>query len=487
MATPPKAGKGPMSRRQLLKTASLGAAVAAMSTAPRAAADEPTLVDVVVVGAGTAGSMAARELVNAGKSVALIEANDRIGGRLKGGEIAGQVIDLGGMWVGPQQSYALKIAEELGLTKFPMHLEGDGVGIVGGETYKFKTNNLPLPGEALMDLGTAFAKMNNAAKNVPTRSPWTAPEAKAWDSITVDTWIEQNAKHPATKEILRFIIEAVCSVEATQISFLQWLFYIHSGEKIEVLTGTVGGAQQDLYVEGFHQIPVRLAQSLGGHVVLGSPVRAIEQDESGVTVRSEKGTWRAQHVIVTVPPYMTTRIDFSPELPYKRRGLMQRMPMGTVIKCFVAYEAPFWRDEGLSGECYNTAADFGLFYDITQPGKTHGVLSGFFDGGPAQAWSDRTEDERRERVIEDISKLLGKNAKKPIEYVEQNWPQEPWSIGGYTSIPAPGVLTHFGEALTEPCGRIHWSGTETAERWSGYVEGALRSGERAAKDVLARL
>ena len=476
-----------ISRRQLFKTAGLGAAATLATTTGAQAAESAEQVDVVVIGAGASGCMAAREIVKAGHSVVLLEANDRIGGRLMAGTIAGQAIDLGGQWVGPQQTYALKIAEELGMTKFPMHLDGDGIGIVQGKEYRFKTNSLPMPGEALFEVGMLVARMNSEARTVSTASPWTAEKAHEWDAITVDTWLRDNVKHPAAKEIMHFIIEAVASVEPSQISYLQWLFYVKSGESMEILTGTRGGAQQDLYVEGFHQIPIRLAAALGDRVVQGSPVRAIAQDDSGVTVTADKGVWRAQRVVVAIPPTMSSRIDYSPLLPYKRRGLEQRMPMGTVIKCFLAYETPFWREAGLSGEAYNPKADFALFYDATAPGNQHGVLSGFFDGGPAQAWADRTEAERRERVIADVSTLLGKKAKDPIDYVEQNWPREPWSIGGYTSIPGPGTLTHFGEALREPVGRIHWAGTETAEHWSGYVEGALRAGERAAQEVTARL
>ncbi len=470
-----------LTRRSLLKTAAAAAAGGvAFSQFELVRAEDARRVDVVVIGAGAAGTMAASNLVKAGKSVVLLEANDRIGGRLKRGEIAGQAIDLGGQWVGPSQTRALEVGKELGLTLYPTHVTGPFLIEHGGKFFK----GFGLPTQDMTELFKVIGAIDTMGKEIPFDARWTAPRAAEWDAMTVQTWIEQNAQSPVVRDVMRAIVQAVFSVEPSQISLLEFLWYVRSGNGFNDITGTAGGAQDSLYVEAFVSIPELLAKKLGDRVVLSSPVRRITQTDSGVTVVSDKGTWEAGRVVVAVPPPSCARIEFEPVLPYLRRGLQQRMPMGAVIKCFVAYETPFWREQGLCGQATLCSAQYGTFFDTTAPGNNHGVLSGFFDGEPAMRWADRTPEERRAQVISDVALAFGDAAKSPIDYREQVWPKEPWSIGGYTSVATPGTMTVFGPALTAPVGRIHWAGTETSDIWSGYVDGALRSGDRVAKEVL---
>jgi monoamine oxidase len=473
-----------ISRRTLLKSAAAATAGGALfSHLEVTRAETQHEVDVVVIGAGAAGTLAATNLVKAGKTVALIEANGRIGGRLKRGEIAGQSIDLGGQWVGPSQTRALEVAQELGLKTYPTHAQGPFLIEQGGNFYK----GFGLPTESMTELFKILGLIDTLGEEIPLGARWTAPRAAEWDSMTVHTWFEQTTPSPIVRDVMRAVVQAVFSVEPSQLSLLEFLWYIHSGNGFNDITGTTGGAQQDLFVDAFVSIPELLAKKLGDRVVLGSPVRKISQTDSGVTVVADKGTWQAKRVAVCVPPPSTARIEFDPVLPYQRRGLVQRMPMGAVIKCFVAYETPFWREQGISGQATLCSAEYGTFFDTTAPKNKHGVLSGFFDGAPAMRWADRTPEERRAQVIKDIALAFGDAAKNPIDYREQVWPTEPWSIGGYTSVCGPGTLTHFGPALTAPVGRIHWGGTETSDIWSGYVDGALRSGDRVAQEVLDAL
>lgn len=454
-----------------------------LGQAQMARAEETRSVDVIVVGAGAAGTMAAAQLARAGKTFVLLEANERVGGRLKRGTIAGQNIDLGGQWIGPTQDRVLEVGAQLGLTTYPTFNTGLMAIELAGQRYQ----GLNLPPEVLGEYLKSAALIDGLAAPIDLAKPWAAPEAQKWDSMSVAQWIEQTAATPHVRELLRFIVEVVNSVRPEQMSLLQFLWYFKSGSGFAKITGTAGGAQQDLYVEGLVSVPERLAAGVHESLVLGAPVRAIEQNEQQVTAHTAKGSWTAQRLIIAVPPNTAARIEYSPTLPYRRRGLMERSPMGAVIKCFVAYEKPFWREAGLNGQMVASAAAFGSTFDVTAPGNPKGVLCGFFDGGPAMEWSDKTPAERQARVIEDLVHIFGEAAATPLEYVEQNWPQEPWSTGGYACVCGPGVLTTFGEAMREPCGRIHWAGTETAEVWSGYVDGALRSGDRAAAEVIAAL
>ncbi len=472
-----------ITRRSLLKGLAVASAGGlAFSQLEVTRAELMSTVDVVVIGAGAAGMMAATQLKKAGKSVAVLEANDRVGGRLKRGEIAGQAIDLGGQWVGPSQTRALEVGKELGLTLYPTNVTGPFLIEHGGKMFK----GFGLPTQDMTEFFKVAGAIDKLGAEIPLEARWTAPHAAEWDAITVHTWLEQNATSVVVRDVMRAIVQAVFSVEPSQLSLLEFLWYMKSGQGFNDITGTAKAAQDSLYVEAFVSIPELLAKKLD-QVVLSSPVRRITQTESGVTVSADKGTWKAQRVIIAMPPPSVARIEFDPVLPYLRRGLQQRMPMGAVIKCFVAYDKPFWREQGYSGQATLCSAQYGTFFDTTAPGNKHGVLSGFFDGEPAMRWADRTTEERRAQVLNDVAIAFGDAAKNPIDYKEQVWPKEPWSIGGYTSVATPGTMTVFGSALREPVGRIHWSGTETSDVWSGYVDGALRSGDRAAKEVLDAL
>jgi monoamine oxidase len=163
------------------------------------------------------------------------------------------------------------------------------------------------------------------------------------------------------------------------------------------------------------------------------------------------------------------------------------MPMGSIIKVHVAYETPFWRAKGLRGSILSDRTATGLWMDHSIPGVETGGMVGFFGGGHAQAWAERSPEERRARVLEDLATYLGPEANKPTEYVERSWPAAPWQRGAYWAMPTPGALTAFGPALREPVGRIHWAGTETADANIGYLDGAIQSGERVAGDIVNHL
>jgi monoamine oxidase len=184
---------------------------------------------------------------------------------------------------------------------------------------------------------------------------------------------------------------------------------------------------------------------------------------------------------------MAARISYTPPMPPRRDAFTQRMPMGSIIKIHVAYETPFWRAQGLSGAILSDRTPTGMWMDNSHPGVETGRIVGFFGGGYAQVWADRSPEERRAQVLEDLAKYLGPEAKNPIDYLERSWPAAPWQRGAYWAMPSTGALTAFGVALREPVGRIHWAGTETADENIGYYDGAIQSGERVAQVCIERL
>lgn len=184
-------------------------------------------------------------------------------------------------------------------------------------------------------------------------------------------------------------------------------------------------------------------------------------------------------------PTLTSRIRYSPELPGLRDQLCQHLPMATIWKVHAVYPTPFWRANGLNGQATSDTGIVRTTFDNSPPSGSPGVLMGFIDGTEARLATRMTDDERRSAVLESLTRYFGDQAAQPTGYMEQNWQAEAYSRGGPIGYFPPGVWTGFGVTLREPCGRIHWAGTETAEVWSGYMDGAVRSGQRAAEEMIA--
>jgi monoamine oxidase len=247
---------------------------------------------------------------------------------------------------------------------------------------------------------------------------------------------------------------------------------------------THDGAQESRLEGGSQQLALRLADRLGDTVRLGSPVGAIRQDDWGVEVTHDGGVVRAGRAIVALPPTLAGRIRYSPALPPLRDQLTQQVPMGYVIKVQIAYPEPFWRTERLSGSVFSLDDEVSVIFDNSPQDLSCGVLLGFLEGRQARSAGKLPPEERKELVLSVLATFFGPRAAEPDEYVEKDWAAEEWSRGCYGGRFGTGVWTSYGEALREPVGRIHWAGTETAEVWNGYMDGAVRSGERAAREVL---
>jgi monoamine oxidase len=448
-------------------------------------ANVPEQADVVVVGAGMAGLIAARDLLAANVSVLVLEARNRVGGRLLNHTLEnGAVVELGGQWVGPTQDRVLALAEELSLRLFPTYAEGEHFLTMDGSVKRYVGEDFALPEDASADVEEAWEQLQQMADEVPLEEPWSAEKADTWDAQTLDSWLVANAKTKIGLGYWRTMVPALFSAEASEMSLLHFLFYCRSGGTLDRLVATHGGAQESRLQGGSQQLALRLADRLGNAVRLGSPVRAIRQDDRGVEVAHDGGIVRAGRAIVALPPTLAGRIRYSPALPPLRDQLTQQVPMGYVTKVQVAYLEPFWRAEGLSGSVFSLDDEVSVIFDNSPPDLRCGVLLGFLEGRHARRAGKLGPEERKELVLSVLARFFGPRAADPVEYVERDWAAEEWSRGCYGGRFGTGVWTGYGEALRKPVGRIHWAGTETAEVWNGYMDGAVRSGERAAREVL---
>jgi monoamine oxidase len=449
--------------------------------------DSESAVDVVVVGAGFAGLTAARRLRAAGYSVVVLEADKRVGGRTKPGKVLGEVVDLGGQWVGPTQTHLLALAKEMNVATYEQYATGENIVDIAGYRQNYEGELPALEPAAMNEFIEVIGKIETLAASIPMPRSWEWASAAEYDSQTIETWIVSNAKTDAVRSAMRVLTRALLSAEPTQVSMLAYLAYAASAGGYAALISTRGGAQDSTFEGGAWQLAEKMASQLGAVVHLDAQVLSISQDDSGATVRTSKGVWRGKRVVVAAPPTLAGRIDYTPPMPAMRDGLSQRMPMGCVIKVHIGYAKAFWREKGLTGLVLSDRTEFGPWFDHTPRNGSGGALVGFFDGGPAQRWADKPAADRRAQVLSDIARYFGSDALAPTDYLEEVWTRAPMQRGGYVALAGPGVLTAFGPALLEPVGCIHWAGTETSAVWSGYIDGAIRSGERVAQEVSARL
>jgi monoamine oxidase len=486
-----------MSRRQLLGSATAGAlglAVGGSFIGSGSTIAAPRKDDVVVIGGGLSGLAAAKSLVAAGKSVVVLEARERAGGRVHNITTPklGVTLDAGAEFIGPTQTHIGALAREFGVVSVPTYNEGDSVFWNSG-----RRSTMPSALGVPIDPSTPEAALALAQLELqgwldfPVGEPWMHPDATYLDSITWQQWLDERSITPTAKMLLALASSAALSVEAHELSALYFFNYVaaagdeaNPGSLIRLL-GTSGGAQERLFVGGAALIPLRMAAALGDAMVYNTPVRAISWDDGCATVQSDAGELRARKVIVAMSPAISGNIQYNPGLPAGRTGLHAGYRMGAISKFAAVYEEPFWRAKGLSGQVIGNGDPIDVCFENYAEGNH--VLMGFISGDAMRRLDDAPEEQLVDECIKNFVDYFGPEARNFLDHGVFKWDLEQWSHGGPVAVSKPGTLTRYGSALRATVGPIHWAGTETSDYWTGYMDGAVRSGQRAAGEVLAAL
>jgi monoamine oxidase len=440
--------------------------------------------DAVIVGAGFAGLAAARALTRLGYDVLVLEGRDRVGGRSSTTTIAGVPVDLGGTFVGPTQDAVLALAAELGCATTPtFHRGANLIRWRGGvRSYRGTIPKLSLPG--LLDIGRIRWQFERIARGVPLQQTWAAPRAQQLDAVSLGDWLRSVHATSTSRDLMAIMARVTWGAEPDEVSMLHAVRYVNAAGGLDRLLDVENGAQQDRFPAGTQQIAVKAADELGARVVCDAAVRRIEWSDAGAVVNSRHGVVEAKFVILAIPPAHRAAIDFAPPLPPEYDRLAQHWPQGVLSKAYAAYPRPFWRANGCSGEALSDEGPVFITFDVSPHDPDDragpGILLGFVD---ARAFDALAPDLRRQRALAGFAALFGDEALRPIDYLDHCWGAETFAPGGPTAAVPPGSWTAYGPWLRRPVGPIHWAGTETADEWTGFLDGAVRSGQRAAAEV----
>jgi monoamine oxidase len=447
--------------------------------------------DVCIVGAGYAGLTAARRLAQAGQRVVVLEARDRVGGRVWTRTLDdGTALDIGGTWVGPRQDAVRRLIAELGIALYPTYSSGKTV-FVSADRKVSRYGGLfpPIGPLALISLGQAIFRIDRMAKTVSLDAPWSGGHAADWDNRSPAAWIAGGTPTATAKALMEATVRGLLSTDPADASLLDLLYLVRSAGNLNALLSIEGGYQQDRVMGGAQAMALRMAADLGEAVQLGAAVTSLRQETDAVTITSARFTVRATHCIVTAPPALVREMQFDPPLPQARAGLLQRMYAGTTTKALAVYDEPFWRADGLNGQSVSLDGPIETTLDASPAiGSTSkaGIIAGFAFGPRADAMARLPAEERRELVLGTLALRFGERARSPVLYEEYNWGIDEWTRGcSFAHMERAGWVEN-GPALRPPVGRIHWAGTETAGTSHGTIDGAVRSGERAAAEVLSR-
>lgn len=450
---------------------------------------------VLIIGAGLSGLSAAKHLTDNGVDVIVLDARDRVGGRTyttRNNVV--EWVDLGGSYVGPSQNHILRLANDIGVETYKIFSDLSSIQFSRGKRFTYTTQWAkfgffsPL---AWFDVNFVMRKMEKMMEMIPVEDPWNSPHAIEWDDMSISTFVEKECWTRHGREFILSTCQANLASDPAHVSLLWALWYVKCCDGNRRIWNVDNGAQERKFVGGSMTVSEKLAELLGDKVVLNSQVCTLTQTDSEVTVtNTDNITYKADYVIMAIPLPMQLKLHYDPPLPALRNQLIQRTPVGCVIKANLYYKYPFWREKGFNGfiSCFDGQLVVGNVLDDCRPGFNLAALTVFIFTDHAIQLQELSQEARLKVVTQDLARTYScDDALYPVHFEEHNWLEEQYSGGCYVCTFAPGVLSRFGKIIREPFQRVFFAGTETATSWPGYMNGAVQAGERAAREAMHEL
>ncbi|MGO2633908.1 MAG: flavin monoamine oxidase family protein [Galactobacter sp.] len=448
--------------------------------------------DVVIVGAGPSGLTAALELQKAGKTVAVLEARERVGGRTWTDTMNGATIEIGGQWISPDQGALYSLADELGIDTFERWKAGKSVFIgADGVRHEYEGEDFPVSENTVAEINKLIAKMDELAATVDPDRPWDAPNAKELDTISFHHWLaSQTDDAEAVECVGLFIAGGMLTKPAKTFSALQALLMAASAGSFSNLV------DEDFILDrrlstSMQGVSLAVAERVGQeNIFLDNPMLKLEWSEADgghVVAHGSTVTVQAKRVIMAIPPNLYTRPSFVPPLPRWQQVTHQHQSMGLVIKVHAVYDTPFWREKGLSGTCFSPSSLVQEIYDNTFHTDDNGTLVGFVSDEKADAMWALSEDERKQAILGDMARFLGEEALDTKLFYLSDWGSEEWTRGAYATSYDLGGLHRFGPTQNDAVGPIYFSSSDLAGEGYQHVDGAVRMGRRTAARIVADL
>ena len=445
--------------------------------------------DVIIVGAGPTGLTAARALTAAGRSVIVLEARDRVGGRTWSDTIDGQMFEIGGQWISPDQTAILDLVDELGLTTYQRYRDGDSVYLApDGTRTVYDGGMFPVPAATQAEMERLIGLLDDLAERIGADAPWDAPDAADLDAVSFQHWLEEQSDDAlAVANIGMFVAGGMLTKPTTAFSALQAILMAASAGSFSHLVDDHFILDRRV-VGGMQSVSQRLAADLGEDIVrLNSPVRSIDWSGENVVVSTDDASYTGTAVIVAVPPNLYSRITYVPHLPRLQQVFHQHQSMGLVIKVHATYPRPFWREQGLSGTGFGAGHLVQEVYDNTNHGEEQGTLVGFISDFNADRMWALDEEDRKTEILEAIAAFLGPEALTPTVFHLSDFGAEEWTRGAYATSYDLGGLSRWGRYQNDPVGPLHFASSDIAGRGYQHVDGAVRIGRDTAETVLRAL
>ena len=447
------------------------------------------MLDCAIIGAGLAGLVAARDLRNRGLGVVVLEARDRVGGRVENGVLAdGQYVELGGQWIGAGHDAIFELIERYRLRTIGIPARGNLVVRVHGRLLEVPSaaDGAELTPFEVADLSQGLLRLRRLAHRLADDPAWVAANG-AWLRQDLRRWVRTNLRTGGAQARFGEVYEAAFGPMIPKATLEEGLRQINSGPSLETMIANNGGLNQQRIEGGMTALCEALANDLGDVVRLGNPVTKVTHGDTAVVTLASGETIEARTVVSTLPPRLAVALEYDPPLPQWRRDVAEKVAPGNVIKAYLVYETPFWRERGLSGQSSSDEGAVRVTFDTTPVDSTRGLLMGFFEGNEADSLAHRSLETRRRAFVESAVRAFGEEAAEPSEYVERDWSAEQYTRGCHGAHFAPGIWTSSGPVLAAPDGCLYWAGAEYSTKFNGYMEGAVRSAEEVAATVALAL